>query len=127
MKAPHFIYYSGLAEAECGSEKDAKRIWSRLSKTGASIMSAEDVFPYLALANLGGGDAKQKIVDAVESLKKRIASGDANPELIYAEGMLLAVLGKANESSTLLQQSAMADDPMVRYLSLAALNDRVRK
>jgi tetratricopeptide (TPR) repeat protein len=127
MKAPHFQYYVGVVQFMCGGEKEAKKTWGRIPKAGASVASAEDVFPYLVLRNIAGTDAKQKIAAAIEDLKGRIAAGDANPELFYAEGELLIAAGRRDEGLALLGQSSKAPDPMIQYLSLTAININGRK
>jgi hypothetical protein len=127
MKAPHFQFYKGAIAFACGDQKDARKTWSKLSKPGDSIMSADDVFPYLALLNLGGADAKQRIAAAIGTLKSRLSAADPAADLIYAQGMLLVASGAREEGSALLEQSSKASNPMVQYLSLVALRDIPRK
>jgi tetratricopeptide (TPR) repeat protein len=127
MKAPHFQYYRGVIESICGDEKAAKKTWSKLSKPTDSIMSVEDVFPYLALLNSGASEAKQKIAAALANVKSRVSSKGSNPDLIYAEAVLSVASGKRKEGLALLEQSASAPDPLVQYLSLVALKDLIQK
>jgi hypothetical protein len=43
--------------------------------------------------------------------------------LVFTQGVLQLAAGQTEEGAALLQKSARAADPLVRYLSLVALRD----
>lgn len=120
MKAPHFQYFEGVIAALCGDERAARKFWSKLPKPGP-VMSAEDAFSWLALLRTNSEEAKPKMAAAIETLTKRLSAGESSGDLVFAAGVLLVAAGQREQGSALLERAARAPEPMVQYLSLAAL------
>jgi len=120
MKESHFQYWVGVLENMCGSEKAAKKRWSKVSKSAVPPDSPDFVFAYLAAKRLGDPDATQRISAALDQVK--ITSPDATPPaLLFARGALLMAQGKGDEGADFLQKATRSKDPLIQYLSLATL------
>jgi hypothetical protein len=122
MKPAHFQYYLGVVENLCGDDKAAKKRWGRIAKTSETFESMDDVFPYLALKGLEEKGWQQKLDTGIKAVHARAAGGE-KAELQFIEGSLLMAAGKQAEGDALLQKSFHASDPMVQYLSLAAMRE----
>jgi tetratricopeptide (TPR) repeat protein len=129
MKAPHFQYFLGVIESTCGAGQAARKRWSKLSKTAGPIDSVESVFPYLASHGLGESDAvqkseaMQKIAAALQAVTAKVPADGSRLDLVFAQGVLQVAAGRHEEGAALLQKSAKATDPLLRYLSLVALRE----
>ena len=125
-KAAHFQYYEGVIENLCGDDKAAKKSWGRITKTGNTFESPDDVFPYLALHSLGEAGWQEKIAAAILTVHGKAASGD-RPDLTFMEGALQLAAGKRAEGEALLQKAVRSNEVMVQFLSLVAIHENAIK
>ena len=98
-------------------EKEAQKRWRKIGRASQSIDSIDSAFPLLANRRLGQNDAQRNIADAVLALRS------SRPDLVFTQGVLQLAAGQTEEGAALLQKSARAADPLVRYLSLVTLRD----
>ncbi len=126
INAPHFQYFMAEVESACGAGKDAQKRWAKIGRTKQPGDSIEYAFPLLANWRLAGSDAQRNIADAVQSVRSRIPADGSRMDLVFTQGVLQLAAGQTEEGVALLQKSAEAADPLVRYLSLVALRDGAR-
>jgi tetratricopeptide (TPR) repeat protein len=115
--SPHIQYFMAETESACGAGKEAQKRWSKIGRTRQPIDSIDYAFPLLSNRRLGESDAQHNIADAIRSLRS------SRPDLVFTQGVLQLAAGQTEEGAALLQKSARAADPLVRYLSLVALRD----
>ena len=115
--------------AQCGREKDAAAIWTRLSQSANERSAAETNYAYrsaLRLCNGAGTDACRADIDlmwmprlqhALQSIAPRVEDDDANPSGLMqcAAGQLLAALGRTNEARERFRSALMAPDHLLSH------------
>ncbi len=127
MKAAHFQYYLGIAEANCQDQKSARRRWARVSKMKETLPSVEFVFPLLASARIDPGEVSTRAEASLQTVSAALKKADAGARapLLYLAGMLLHITGQDAEAADKLREAAesAATDPAVEYLARLGLRE----
>lgn len=120
IRAPHFQYYLGVIEANCGLTKQAHKYWAKVEKSKEPSSSPEFAYPLLAASRLDAAAAKASIAEAVKTLPAEGAAGDS----VRALNRALALRAGGDEATSLPQLGKIAresTDPVVRYLATIEL------
>ena len=113
-------------EAQCGREKDAKKIWVKLAKSSKDVSDADFVFPILAAARIESAvELRARIDIALEQVRGALNNSSDRSTLLYSQGMLLRAAGREGEAQKSLGE-ALTSNPqgMVGYLALKALREK---
>ena len=124
LKGLRFQYYFAALEALCGNDKSAKKMWSKLAKSGKDVSDVDFSVPFLAAAMLGPDEARPRVEAALEQVNRALSGGSKERStLLYSRGMLLRALGREKDAQSSLAEVLGADPrPIVGYLALLALH-----
>jgi tetratricopeptide (TPR) repeat protein len=113
-------------EAQCGREKDAKKIWAKLAKSSKDVSDPDFVVPILAAARIESAvDLRARIDMALEQVRGALNSSSDRSTLLYSQGMLLRTVGREGEAQKSLGEALASNPPgMVGYLALRALREK---
>jgi hypothetical protein len=129
MKTPHFQYYAGVVEANCGDERNARKRWAKIAKQNEALPSPDYVFPLLAKSKAGSNSKAglNPALGAALTSVRAVSSAEGSPSkpaFTYVEGMLLGALGQTGEAEeSLTQASSSAQDPFLKFLAEVALRE----
>jgi tetratricopeptide (TPR) repeat protein len=121
MRVPHFQYYLGVIEANCGLTKQAHKYWAKIAKLKESPTSPEFAYPLLAASRLDAGAAKASIAEAAKAVP---AAGAPAGDPVLTLNRALALRAGGDEATAMLQLAKIAResaDPVVRYLATIEL------
>ena len=117
IKSPRLQYALGEVESLCGSDKAARKRWSRLTKL-ADGPTLNFVYGQLAAARLSNDKTNLKV--ALEQVNRASKTGAGHSaELAYAQGLLESALSKPQEAQQHFSQAAelAKDDIVLRHLA----------
>ena len=123
IRTPHFQYYLGVVEANCGLHKQAQKYWTNVAKAKASPSSPEFAYPLLASTRLQADPSKTPAAGAAKSLPFP-AQEDATGDSVRALNQALALRAAGDESGTLALLAKIVNgttDIMVRYLAVTEM------
>ncbi len=113
-------------EAQCGREKDAKKILAKLAKSSKEVSDPDFVVPILAAARIESTvELRARIDTALDQVRAALPSSADRPTLLYSQGMLLRAVGREGEAQKSLGEALASNPPgMVGYLALKALREK---
>jgi tetratricopeptide (TPR) repeat protein len=125
MKGARFQYYMAEAESAC-DEKEARKMWEKVSRMKPDMASTDYAYPLLAAARIMAAPA---VGAALESVQRALqtAPGASRGTLSYNQGLLMLMAGKRRDALDcfrLGQKAAVT--PMVRYLNALSLRQADR-
>jgi tetratricopeptide (TPR) repeat protein len=124
MKTAHFQYYLGVAEANCGRTKQARKYWSKVAKMNAAPSSPDFGYPLLAASKVDSAQAKGAIADALKTLEGQGAL-DAGLRALD-QAILLRASGQEGPAAGQFSNAQQSNDVMVRYLAEIELTRKPR-
>ena len=118
-RVAHFQYYLGVAEANCGRLKEARKYWSKVAKMKEPASSPDFAYPLLAAARMDAPDARQAAAGAM----KEIASGAGLDGGVraFSEAVLLRISGQEGPAAARFAEALRSQDAMVQYLATIEL------
>jgi tetratricopeptide (TPR) repeat protein len=113
-------------EAQCGREKDAKKIWAKLAKSSKDVSDPDFVVPILAAAKIESAvELRARIDMALEQVRAALPSSADRSTLLYSQGILLRAVGREGQAQKSLGEALASNPPgMVGYLALKALHEK---
>jgi Flp pilus assembly protein TadD/histidinol phosphatase-like PHP family hydrolase len=120
MKGARFQYYLADAESVC-DEKEARKMWEKVSKMKPEMASTDFVYPILAATQLSAPSRASAALDAVQRALQT-TSGPLRGVLAYHHGLLLELAGRRRDAIDAFHAGEKASPPgMTRYLNTLAL------
>jgi hypothetical protein len=120
MKGARFQYYMAEAESAC-DEKEARKMWDKVSKMRPDMSSPDYAYPFLAAVRVA---VPAKAGAALEDVQRYLqtATGAVRGVLSYNQGLLMLLAGKKRDAMDAFRSGEKASAPgMVRYLNALEL------
>jgi tetratricopeptide (TPR) repeat protein len=119
MKGARFQYYMAEAESAC-DEKEARKMFEKVSRMRADLSSTDFAYPILAAARVM---APSKAGAALEAIQRYLqtATGPVRGVLSYNQGLLMLLAGKRRDALDCFHSGEKTSPPgFVRYLNVLA-------